>query len=85
MPGDNGQKPEPGKVDDRYKAVITISINKEAASKLWFGPVAKNVLVDLLLQAIQIVAMKPNNVTVLPKSLPKRLGNWIGRKTGRFS
>ena len=69
---------------DGYRPMIQISLNKEGKKKVDFAPVAKEVIVNLLADCLKIIAMKDNNVTVVPKGLtPAGLRNWINRKKGK--
>ena len=68
-----------------YKPVVTISINSEGRKKIDVAPVAKEVIMDLLLRAVGIVAMKPNNVVkVNPAGVRSFINRHRNKNKGAF-
>lgn len=67
-----------------YRPIIQISLNKEGQKKVDIAPVAKEVIINLLADALKIYAMKPDNVTKLPVGMtPGGIRNWLSRKRKR--
>lgn len=74
---------------DGYRPMVQISINKDGKKKLDVAPIAKDVLVSLLTDVLELVKRTPNNVTNIPKGLSSAgVRNFINRhkkiKQGAF-
>lgn len=77
------------RTEEEFKPAIIISVSNTGKNKLDTAPLAKEVLVNLLADALKLLAMKPNNVVKVPKGLSAgAVKNFINRhrnkKSGSF-